>query len=232
MAPVGRRAGSRRDPNRQWEFLLAYAIIAFDGTDAEAPARRLAARDAHVAFITREAQAGRLALGLPLQDETGHSLGSLMILDVPDRAGLEAYLAGEPFARLDVWRHVESHPFRIAPLPYAGWPAGANGARSHTIAMARDGQDPAAMDRRLAARPAHFARIRQYAEDGTVLMGGAILDAPDGRMIGSAAVTRHATQAEAAAFWAEDPYVTSGVWQDLRYYGTSYRPLPYKPLPR
>jgi uncharacterized protein YciI len=211
---------------------MAYAIIAFDGTDGEASARRLAARDAHVAFIIGEAETGRLALGLPLQDEAGRSLGSLMILNVLDRAGLDAYLAGEPFATRDVWRTVEVHPFRIAPLPYAPWPAGADGLRSHTIAMARDGQDPAAMDRRLAARPAHFARIEQHAKAGTLLIGGAILDAPDGRMIGSAAVTRHVTHADAAAFWSEDPYVKSGVWQDLRYYATSYRALPYAPLPR
>jgi len=210
---------------------MAWLIVAHDGEDSEAPARRLAARDAHVACITGEAREGRLALGLPMHDESGRSLGSLMILDT-DRAGLDDYLAREPFATQGVWRRTEIHPFRIAPLPYAPWPTAGTPPRSHTIARARDGQDPAALDRRLAARPAHFARVRDFAEDGTLLIGGAILDAPDGRMIGSVAVTRHVTHAEAAAFWAEDPYVKTGVWQDLSYCGTLFRPLPYKPLPR
>ncbi|WP_137181665.1 YciI family protein [Roseomonas sp. AR75] len=209
---------------------MAWLIIAFDGTDAEAPARRAAARDEHVAVITAEAEAGRLALGLPLHDEAGNSLGSVMVLDT-DKAGLDAYLGKEPFARRGVWQRIDTHSFRIAPLPYAGWPQAAAGGRSHTVTMARDGQDPAAQDRRLAARPGHFARVRQYAEDGTLLMGGAILDAPEGKMVGSVAVTRHPTHAEAEAFWREDPYVQSGVWLDLRYYATSFRPLPYKPLP-
>jgi uncharacterized protein YciI len=210
---------------------MAWLIFAYDGDDAEAPARRLAEREAHVACITAEARAGRLALGLPMHDEAGRSLGSLMILDT-DRAGLDAYLAREPFATGGVWRRTEIHPFRIAPLPYAPWPDAAAPPRSHTIARARDGQDPAAAERRQAARPAHLARVRDFAADGTLLVGGAILDAPEGRMIGSVAVTRHATHAAAAAFWAEDPYVKTGVWQGLEYGATLFRPLPYKPLPR
>jgi uncharacterized protein YciI len=210
---------------------MAWLIVAHDGEDSDAPARRLAARDAHVACITDEAKAGRLALGLPMHDENGKSLGSLMILDT-DRAGLDDYLAREPFATQGVWTRIETHVFRIAPLPYAPWPSAGTPPRSHTIARARDGQDPAAQDRRLAARPAHFARVRDFAENGTLLIGGAILDAPDGKMIGSVAVTRHTTHAEAAAFWAEDPYVQTGVWQDLTYFATLFRPLPYKALPR
>ncbi|WP_237214761.1 YciI family protein [Falsiroseomonas oryziterrae] len=212
---------------------MAFVILAFDGDDADAPARRMAARDAHVAVITEEATAGRLALGLPLHDEAARSLGSLMVLDVPDRAGVDAYLAREPFAR-EVWRRVEVLPFRIAPLPYAPWPTPGSampGPRSHTVLIARDGADPDAPARRMAARQAHFDRVRPFAADGTLLFGGAILDAPEGRMVGSIAVTRHADHGAAQRFWAADPYVTGGVWRDTTFYGSLLRPLPYKPLP-
>jgi uncharacterized protein YciI len=214
---------------------MAYVILAFDGDDAEAPARRLAARDGHVAFITAEAKAGRLVLGLPLHDEHAQSLGSLMVLDVPDQAGVESYLAAEPFAREGVWQRIETHPFRIAPLPYAGWPSPGSampGPRSHTIAIAMDGQDEGAAARRQAARPAHLARVGPLAEDGTLLFGGAILDAPDGSMVGSVAVTRHTSHAQAKRFWSADPYLTGDVWQQVALYGTLLRPLEYKPLPR
>ena len=73
--------------------------------------------------------------------------------------------------------------------------------------------------------------MRPLAEDGTVLFGGAILDA-DGRMTGSVAVTRHADHAAARRFWAEDPYVTGDVWREMTFHATLLRPLPYKPLPR
>lgn len=213
---------------------MAYAILAFDGGDEGAPARRAAAREAHVAFITREAEEGRLALGLPLHDESGRSLGSLMVLDVPDRSGLQAYLDAEPFVRHRVWRRVKSWPFRIAPLPYAPWPAAGTAPaapRSHTILVAMDGRDAEAPQRRLAVREAHFARVRSFAADGTLLFGGAILDAPEGGMIGSIAVTRHPSHAAARDWWAADPYVTGKVWQEMTFYATLFRPLPYKPLP-
>jgi uncharacterized protein YciI len=209
---------------------MAFAILAFDGVDDEAPERRAAARDAHVAFITKEAAAGRLALGLPLHDEMGRSRGSLMVLDVADRAALDAYLAAEPFARQGVWHRVTSHAFRIAPLPYPAWPITASDGRTHTVVVAADGTDPGAEARRLAARPRHLARARDEAERGVIAFGGAIIS--QGRMTGSIAVTRHATAAEARAWWEQDPYMTEGVWQDLAFHGTVFRPLPYKPLPR
>jgi uncharacterized protein YciI len=214
---------------------MAYAVLAFDGTDAEAPDRRAAALEGHVAFITAEAEAGRLALGLPLRDEGGRTLGSLMFLDVPDRAGVDAYLGGEPFAARGVWKEVRVLDFRIAPLPYAPWPAPggpAPASRTHTVTIARDGRDPEAQSRRLAARPRHLERVRSMTESGMLVLGGAILDEADGAMTGSIAVSRHATHAEAEVFWAEDPYVREGVWKDLEYFGTAIRPLAYKPLPR
>lgn len=209
---------------------MAWLVLAFDGTDDDAPARRMTARDAHVAFITQEAEAGRLLLGLPLHDEAGRSRGSLMVLaDNP-----AAYLAAEPFARQGVWQRIETHPFRIAPLPYAPWPdpgSAMAGPRSQTILIARDGQDDGALARRMAARDAHFARVRPLAEDGTLPFGGAILDAPEGRMIGSVAVTRHPSHDTARSFWAADPYVIGDVWRDLEFHATLLRPLPYRPLP-
>ena len=210
---------------------MAWLVLAFDGADDDAPARRMAARDAHVAFITQEAKAGRLLLGLPLHDEASRSRGSLMVL-ADDPA---AYLATEPFARHGVWQRIETHPFRIAPLPYVPWPdpgTAMAGPRSHTILIARDGQDDGALARRMAARGAHFARVRALAEEGTLLFGGAILDAPDGRMTGSVAVTSHTSHDMARGFWAEDTYVTGDVWRDLEFHATLLRPLPYKPLPR
>jgi len=212
---------------------MTTAILAFDGTDPEAPARRAAAREAHVAFITAEAASGRLLLGLPLHDEAGRSLGSLMLL-AGEAAARDAYLAAEPFATGGVWRRIEAHPFRIAPLPYQPWPAPDSPpptGRTHTVLLGWDGTDAGAPDRRMAARPAHFARVRPMAEDGTLLFGGALLD-ESGRMTGSLAATRHTSHDAARAWLAEDPYATGDVWRDISLYATAFRALPYPPLPR
>jgi uncharacterized protein YciI len=212
---------------------MAWVVIAFDGEDAEAPARRAAAMEAHVAFITAEAAAGRLALGLPLMNE-GRSIGSLMVLAGEGRDAADGYLATEPFSTSGVWRRVEVHAFRIAPLPYRPWPppdAPLPAARTHSAIIAWDGRDEGALARRLAMREAHFGRVRPMAADGTLAFGGAILDTPEGRMVGSVAVTRHAEDAAARAWMAEDPYVTGAVWRDIRLFGTRIRPLAYPSLP-
>ena len=74
-------------------------------------------------------------------------------------------------------------------------------------------------------------RVLDCARDGTLACGGALLGAK-GEMLGSIAVTRHPSEADARAFWAEDPYVRDGVWQDMRFFPTRFAPLPYAPLPR
>lgn len=209
---------------------MGYAIIAWDGPD---PARRMEVRDRHLAVITRWAAEGSLALGSPLFTPEWKPAGSLMVLDVPDQAGLDAYLAEEPFAVEGVWDRWEVHPFRIAPLPYRPLPQPGEAiatARTHTVIVARDATDAEAPARRAAARPAHIARVNGMAADGTLAMGGAILDEA-GNMRGSIAVTRHATDEAARAWMAEDPYVTGGVWTDVTLYGTRFAPLPYRPLP-
>ncbi len=213
---------------------MGYAVLAYDGEDEGAPGRRMAARDRHVSVLTEWAADGRLALGFPLFTAKGRIAGSLMMLEVPDRAGLDAYLAAEPFNHTGVWQRVEAHPFRIAPLPYRPLPQPGTpmaSAPTHTVIIAMDGTDAGAPARRQAVRQAHMARVGPMAADGTLAMGGAILDAPDGRMIGSIAVVARPDEASAREWMAADPYMTGGVWQDITLYHTRFAPLPYRPLP-
>lgn len=209
---------------------MGYAILAFDGAD---PSRRAAARDAHLAVITRWAADGRLALGVPLFDAAWRPVGSLMVLNVPDETHVKEYIAEEPFAHEGVWARFDALPFRIAPLPYQPLPqpgASASATRTHTITIARDGTDAQAPARRAAARDAHLARVEPAARDGTLALGGALLDTAGG-MAGSIAITRHASDRDAEDWWAEDAYTTGGVWRRVERWGTRMVGLPYHPLP-
>ncbi|WP_019014685.1 YciI family protein [Elioraea tepidiphila] len=213
---------------------MAWIVLAFDGEDVEAPARRASARERHLAALNAMAADGRLALGVPLIERDGRIAGSLMVLSGETEADRDAYLAEEPFAREGVWTRIDAMPFRIALLPYRALPGPGTPlptARTHTVVVAMDGSDAEAPARRMAARPAHFARVTPAAERGELTLGGAVLDAPGGQMIGSVAITAHATDEAARAFWNDDPYVTDGVWRDLRIWGTRIAPLPYRPLP-
>ena len=202
-------------------------VLARAATDAVS--RIGAVRDAHLALITPMAESGELILALPLMDAAGAYRGSMMLV-TPEAVG--RYLETEPFRREGIWESHAVHIFRIAPLPYRQLPDGPVSSQpTHSIAIAFDGQDQGALARRLAAREKHLARVKPAAEAGLLTLGGAILDAPAGRMIGSMTVTAHVTMAEARAWWAEDPYMTSDVWQEVSWHATRFAPLPYRPLP-
>lgn len=98
------------------------------------------------------------------------------------------------------------------------------------LIIGRDGRDAAAPGRRMAARPAHLERVAPMAADGTLVVGGALLDAA-GDMVGSAAVIDVPDEAAARAWIAEDPYAKQGVWQDIEIHPYRIAPLPYRPLP-
>jgi uncharacterized protein YciI len=82
------------------------------------------------------------------------------------------------------------------------------------LVIARDGTDQDAMDRRLAARPAHFERARKAKADGELLIGGAILDEHN-QMIGSSLYVEVEDREALDAWLAEDPYTKGNVWQDF-----------------
>ena len=203
-------------------------LVLAKGT-ADAADRIGAVRPDHLALLGSLAEAGDLFVGLPLMDEAGAYRGSLLL--VAD-AALDRYLEAEPFRHGGVWESHETHPFRIAALPYRPLPSGpAPSSPTHSIAIARDGEDPNALSRRLSVRDAHLARVRPAAEAGILAIGGAILDAPGGRMTGSVAITAHPSLDEARAWWAVDPYMTGGVWKNTAWHLTRFAPLPYRPLP-
>lgn len=195
----------------------------------DAPQRIGAVRPAHLALLTPMAAAGDLLLGLPLMDAAGTYRGSILLVAT---SALDRYLEAEPFRREGIWQSHASHPFRIAALPWRPFPGGPAADRpTHSVAVARDGTDDQAPARRLSVRDAHLARVRPAAESGLLALGGAILDAPGGAMVGSVAITAHPDLDEARAWWAVDPYNTGGVWQDTAWHLTRFAPLPYRALP-
>lgn len=84
----------------------------------------------------------------------------------------------------------------------------------HYLVVAYDGTDPEAMNRRLAARPAHFEGMKPMVESGEAVSGGAILD-DAGRMIGSAMMVNFKDRAALDAWLQRDPYVTGKVWERI-----------------
>lgn len=95
---------------------MQYLVTGYDGTDALAMERRLAARDAHLAAVTEASERGEHLYGAALLDEAGKMIGSFLVVSYPDREALDAWLRIEPYVVGGVWERVEVTPCRVAPV--------------------------------------------------------------------------------------------------------------------
>lgn len=95
---------------------MQFLVLASDGTDAEAPARRMKARAAHLANMSQLKKEGRYLIGGPILDDSEKMVGSAMIFDFPDRDALYAALSKDPYITEKVWHSIEVKNFRTAQL--------------------------------------------------------------------------------------------------------------------
>ncbi len=95
---------------------MNFLLIGRDGEDAEAPARRQAAREAHLAKAAEMQAAGQLLYAVAMKTEAGAMIGSTMVYEAPNRETLDAWLREEPYITGDVWREIEIHPAGVPPL--------------------------------------------------------------------------------------------------------------------
>lgn len=83
------------------------------------------------------------------------------------------------------------------------------------------GEDRAgSLDQRLAARPAHLARLQALQADGRLVLAGPCpaIDSPDpgpAGFTGSLIVAEFASLADARAWADADPYVAAGVYAQV-----------------
>jgi uncharacterized protein YciI len=96
------------------EAAMLYLVIAKDGTDAGAPARRQAVRERHLEGARALAERGTLHLGGAILDDAGGMVGSALVLEATDEAAVRALLETDVYARQGVWQHYEIFPFKRA----------------------------------------------------------------------------------------------------------------------
>ncbi|HKU97736.1 MAG TPA: YciI family protein [Vineibacter sp.] len=94
-----------------------YLVLAYDGTDADAMSRRMAARPAHFEGIKPMLESGEVVSGGALLDDDGKMIGSAMMVNFKDRAGLDAWLKRDPYVTGNVWQRIEVKPMQIAGVP-------------------------------------------------------------------------------------------------------------------
>jgi uncharacterized protein YciI len=95
---------------------MQWLIIARDGIDDQAPARRRAARTAHLENAARLRAAGHLLVGGALTDEAGDMIGSAAVVQLATRVEFDQWLETDPYVTGGVWQDIEVLPYRVAPL--------------------------------------------------------------------------------------------------------------------
>ena len=95
---------------------MQFLLLAYDGTDKDAKARRAAVRPAHFAGIKPMVERRELRAAGAILDDAGEMIGSAIFAEFADRAGLDAWLAREPYVKEGVWQKIEIKPFRLAVL--------------------------------------------------------------------------------------------------------------------
>lgn len=89
---------------------MQFIINAYDYTDKDALDRRMAVRPRHLENIKKVMETDKVICAGGLTDENGAMKGSFLVMEFKDRAGLDAYLASEPYVTEGVWEKVEVEP--------------------------------------------------------------------------------------------------------------------------
>ena len=85
---------------------MLFALICDDGPGG--PDIRKANRAAHLDYLK---ETGVVTQAGPLLDDAGGMVGSLIVLDVPDRAAAEAWAAADPYAKAGLFSAVAIRPW-------------------------------------------------------------------------------------------------------------------------
>jgi uncharacterized protein len=94
---------------------MEFAIIAYNGKDAEASARRAAALEAHRVLSKELVESGNGHWGGAICDDDGNAIGTIKIVEFDTQEEFHDYYAREPFVVQNVWDDVTVLPFKTGP---------------------------------------------------------------------------------------------------------------------
>ncbi len=75
----------------------------------------MAAREAHMALVEKHKAQGIVKFGAAILNEAEQMIGSMMVVEYPDRDALNAWLVEEPYITGKVWDKVAVQPCKTAP---------------------------------------------------------------------------------------------------------------------
>ncbi len=91
-------------------------MIAHDGTDQDAAARRTKVKEEHLARARQMKQQGHLVEGGALLGPEGQIIGSTLYTRFDTLEELNRYLSSDPYTVGGVWLRTEIYPIKLAKL--------------------------------------------------------------------------------------------------------------------
>ena len=95
---------------------MLFVVTARLAEGPEAEEKRATLRPAHMQTVRAMAADGRMVLGGALMDGEKAGPASFAILDLPDRATLDAWLADHPYQTAGVWSETSVATLSLAPV--------------------------------------------------------------------------------------------------------------------
>ncbi|MCU0377450.1 MAG: YciI family protein [Bacteroidales bacterium] len=95
---------------------MQFLLIAYDGTDDDASARRMNVRQEHLDKVALMKRSGEFISGGAILDDSGSMIGSMVVYEFPDRKTMDERLKNEPYIIKGVWQKIEIRPFRLAKI--------------------------------------------------------------------------------------------------------------------
>jgi uncharacterized protein YciI len=96
---------------------MQFIVIAYDGTDNDALARRMAARAAHLQLGKEMHAAGRWLYAAGILGDAGKMIGSMIVCEFESREEMEKqWLSREPYIAGKVWEKIDIHRAQVAPF--------------------------------------------------------------------------------------------------------------------
>ncbi len=146
-------------------------------------------------------------------DDESADLGSLRLIDLPDRAAAERHVADEPYVtggvqkrwRIDRWQPSVPHTWRDCPR-----------TKGNIQALFHGIDGPDGPNIRAANKPAHEAYLDDHAN--AIMCRGPMLADDGSAQIGSVILLDIPNMAAARAFLENEPFAKAGCFRDITFH--------------
>ncbi|MGZ6194945.1 MAG: YciI family protein [Candidatus Binataceae bacterium] len=170
-------------------------------------ALRLATIDAHRNFLDGYPQVTWYS-GPLFTDDNKNAIGSLRLIEFPDRDAALAYINADPYTRAGIFQAITIERWKPGLDMRQRDYARKDGTMQFVI-HCHDKPDGDA--RRAPLRDAHLDYLNVH--ERIIVSHGSLLDDDGVKTIGSVLILDVADKAEADAFWAGEPFNRAGVYQ-------------------